>query len=134
MALKTAKRKKEIPVLKKSAKTKRIIPRGTIEAPPLPPAIGQQAERVPKVPAPEHPAKEHVVEVLKLPNLKDFPYNWIELPYAIVRTNGEDLFFSELGETDKGKIIALHSLVKKGYKIKSMQVTPRNTYLFVLER
>ena len=136
MAVKT----KKVPTLKKTAKGE-IVPawRQNVKkrkVVPEPVVIAEKKDPVPPPPepAPPHVAKQHKVEEIKLPSFQGFGYNWIELPYAVVKTNGEELFFDQLGEADKWKILALHNLIKQGFKIKSMQVTPRNTYLFVLEK
>jgi hypothetical protein len=131
MAVKTKRNRREIPVLKKSTKTRRIIPKDTVEV-ANPPAVGSVVERSPKVIYPEHPAKEHKVETLKLPPLNDFPVNLVELPRSIINLSGEGLLSDIVGERNKKEIITLHKLLKNGWKVHSVQSTDRNSFLFVL--
>ena len=72
---------------------------------------------------------------IKVPDLPD-NYQLIELPRASFDVTGE-LFVKEngfLGELDKKKIAIFSNYLRKGYKIKSVQLTNANTFLFFMEK
>lgn len=116
--------KKKIPVLKKDSSGV-IRPAKEITHEPRPPR-----------PDPPIPHVAHIVEPerLKLPDIKNIPVNLVELPRAIFKLGGEELFQEQLGETDKQRIIVFCNLLKQGWKIKAVQETARNMFLFVLEK
>lgn len=135
MAVKT---KRKIPTLTKTASGK-IVPayrqnvkeRKFVPEPPKP-VEEKKPSPPPSPPAPPHVAKQVEPITYALPDLSNFPVNLVELPRAIVKLTGEELFYKFIGEEDKKKIIALNNLFKIGWKVHSVQPTDRNTFLFVL--
>jgi hypothetical protein len=88
-----------------------------------------------KVEKPIHTAEIHEVEKVPMPKLND-NYQILEIKRAVFDVDGDGFVKEEgaVGEKDRRVLSIFQKYINSGYKIKSLQQTESNSYLFLFEK